>query len=376
MPYFFLQPCFWGFFLFVSGSLFAQMPDYAHPINGPLLVTGTFGELRGDHFHAGLDFRASVGTPVYSIGDGYISRIKISAGGYGQAIYIDHPEGYRSVYCHLSGLRSDLMDSVRARQYQREKFVIDLRFDSLTFPVKRGDKIGAVGNRGYSFGPHLHFEIRDSHTDAGLNPLDFGMNVPDTRRPTIRSLKVYELDKGGNTLQEHEIRVVRRGNGVYYLPDPVAVSSSHIGIGIKAYDQQNALNNFNGIFRGELRYDSISLFAFQFRNIPFELTRYLNAHTDYRAWTAKESWYHRLFRLPGDELGIYEVSSTQQIDGQLYVKDGMIRRIPGQDIPLRIFITDQAGNFSTVDFSLTDGADSPLPTGPAYQYFLPQNEAS
>ena len=75
--------------------------DYSAPLNFRMLLSGTFGELRGNHFHAGIDIKTEgvEGQKVYSIADGYISRIKVSTWGYGKVLYITHPEtGHTSVY--------------------------------------------------------------------------------------------------------------------------------------------------------------------------------------------------------------------------------------------------------------------------------------
>jgi hypothetical protein len=332
--------------------------------------------LRSNHFHAGLELRAPTGTPVYAVADGYVSRLRISAGGYGQAIYLDHPEGYRTVYGHLNTLREDLMDTIRASQYERERFTLDLRFDFLAFPVKRGDQIGTIGNRGYSFGPHLHFEVRDAVTDAALNPLHFGINVPDTRRPQLRKVKVYELDGDMNTIREQFISLDRNRDGSYILPGQlVEVYSPRIGFGIKAYDQQNAMPNYNGIFEAALYEDSTLIHAFRYDSIPFEETRYLNAHTDYVDWSRDESWYHRLHRLPGDELCFYEVLTANDQDPNKY-RNGVMNLVPNQPQSVQIVVKDWAGNISTLEFSAVYRPGEAAPPGTPYQYALPYDEAS
>lgn len=360
-----------------SGSLTAQDAEFAPPVRGPLLVTGTFGELRSDHFHAGLDLRGTPGTPVYAVADGYVSRLRISAGGYGQGIYIDHPkEGVRTVYGHLNSLRNDLIDTVRARQYSNEQFALDLRFDSLAFPVKRGDQIGTIGNRGYSFGPHLHFEVRDLKTDAALNPLNFGINVPDTRRPQLRNIKVYELDESLHAIREQFIKLEEQRDGIYVLPGQlVEVYSPRIGLGIKAYDQQNALPNYNGIFEAALYRDSTLVHAFRYDNIPFEATRYLNAHTDYEDWKRDQSWYHRMFRLPGDELGFYEVLQPK-ITASAKSTDGVMTLSPNQAQAVQLVVKDWAGNSSILTFSVIYRPVKTVPMGTPYQYLLPYDEPS
>lgn len=354
-------------FLFCGSALVAQKPNYAPPIKGQLRVTGTFGELRTNHFHAGVDLKSPTGTSVYSIGDGYVSRIKISPGGYGQAIYIDHPEGYRSVYGHLSALNEAFLDTVRAHQYAIEQFGVDLHFDALAFPVSKGERIGAVGNRGYSFGPHLHFEIRNSETDAPMNPLLFDLDIADTRRPDLRRLRIYELTSDGRTKRAQEVNLQATSNGVYVpASGQVSVGSSRIGLAIKAYDRQNAMPNYNGIYRAELWQDSTLLHAFQFDSLPFETTRYLNAHTDFAEWTENTSWFHRLYRLPGDQLDIYDHRAR---GGEIMVPDY-------QSTKVQIVVTDWEGNQSTAYVTLAHQPGEADDISKPYQYFLPYHEAS
>ena len=77
---------------------------FANPLEIPLVLSGTFGELRSNHFHAGLDIKTQKveGHKVVSSADGYVSRINVSLWGYGNALYITHPNGYTTVYGHLS----------------------------------------------------------------------------------------------------------------------------------------------------------------------------------------------------------------------------------------------------------------------------------
>ncbi|MEM7571293.1 MAG: M23 family metallopeptidase [Bacteroidota bacterium] len=350
-----------------TNLIHAQYPSYQAPLKSPLLVTGTFGELRSNHFHAGLDFRAPIGTPVYAIADGYVSRIRITAGSYGQAIYIDHPEGYRSVYGHLNSLRDDLIDTLRQQQYAAEEFATTIYFSADDFPVRAGDQIGTVGNRGYSFGPHLHFEIRDTTADVPLNPLHFGIRVSDSRRPQLRQLMVYELDQASRPIRTHRFPLRARRDGDYQAEtDQIIVGQRTIGLAIKAYDRQNAMPNWNGIYGASLRVDSLELHQFRFDSIPFESTRYLNAHVDYTEWTENTSWFHRLYRLPGDELEIYADSPYH---GQFRL------RADGSPSPVEIEVTDWAGNTSSMAFELVYQPTT-RPASEAYQYVLLHDEAN
>lgn len=359
-------------------------------MRGPLLVTGTFGELRGDHFHAGLDFRANVNTPVHAVADGYVSRIKVSPGGYGQAVYVDHPDGHRSVYGHLETLASELKDTVRARQFAEEKFGQDLHFGPADFPVVRGQQIGGVGNRGYSFGPHLHFEMREQAGDVAVNPLAFGFSIPDTRAPAIRKLRVYELDERGLERGSQTITPTALRDGDYRVNDTVVVASRRIGLALKSYDRQNAMPNWNGIFGGDLYADSTLIFEFRFARIPFEETEYLNALTDYADWTENQSWYHRFWALsprqfrapmPKDTAGPFAFLNTARTQDAKKVKgigtyDGSLLLQPEKPLQLRLRTVDFAGNATELGLIVLYRPTSTEPASEPHQYFLPSEEPS
>ena len=371
-------------------------------------MTGTFGELRSDHFHAGLDFRASVNTPVYAVADGYVSRIKVSPGGYGQAVYVDHPDGHRSVYGHLETLAQELLDTVRARQFAEEEFRQDLRFGPADFPVMRGQKIGGVGNRGHSFGPHLHFEMREQTGDVAVNPLAFGFSVPDTRAPAIRKLRVYELDEQGLEQDSKTITPTLLRGGNYTVNDTVVVAHRRIGLALKSYDRQNAMPNWNGIFGGDLYADSTLIFNFRFARIPFEETEYLNALTDYADWTENQSWYHRFWAIspqqfrapmPQDTAGPFAFLNAG--DGAQDAKsplsgpmarspegggkgtgsyDGSVVLQPEKPLNLRLQTVDFAGNASelslTVLYRPANLTQTKSMASEPHQYFLPAGEPS
>ncbi|WP_198661798.1 M23 family metallopeptidase [Lewinella sp. IMCC34183] len=343
-------------------SLGAQ---YAPPLRGPLLVTGTFGELRSNHYHGGIDFRASVGTPVRAVADGYVSRIVVSGSGFGQAIYVDHPDGKRSVYGHLEVLAPELLDTVRTLQYARESFALDLQPDSLAFPVRQGQVIGGVGNRGYSFGPHLHFEIRESATDAQLNPLSLGFEIPDTRTPYVQQIRMYGWTAAGDRLEERTYDV---GSGE--LPDTITVGYPRVGFGVRGFDRQNSMPNRNGFYEAGLRVDTVESFAIRFDRVPIESTRYINALTDYREWQRNRNWFYLL----------YPESPTAVFWADPAPANGILNLSRGVPVPVTVAVRDFSGNeraiSSVILFDPT--AEPPLTPqrGKGYQYFLPAGEAS
>ncbi|MBT8400883.1 MAG: M23 family metallopeptidase, partial [Rhodothermia bacterium] len=166
---------------------------FRSPLGIPILLAGNFAEMRDNHFHGGLDIktRDSEGYRIYAAADGYISRVKVSPYGYGNALYVAHPNGYTTVYAHLSRFKGRIAGYVRRLQENRKTFAVDKYLEEGSFPVKKGDVIALSGNSGSSSGPHLHFEIRRTSGQIPMNPLLFGFDVPDSRPPRIFQIRLY-----------------------------------------------------------------------------------------------------------------------------------------------------------------------------------------
>lgn len=362
------QVCIWlCVFLFLSQSATNQLASFIPPVQGTMQLTGTFGELRGNHFHAGLDIRGAVGRPIYAIADGFVSRILVSVSGYGQALYLEHPSGHTSVYGHLNSFRDDIQEFVRERQYQDESFLLDESPSELKFPVKQGDLIGYIGQRGYVSGPHLHFEIRDTKSERVLNPMNFGISVPDGRRPLVNSLRAYTLNERGRVLSGEDRRLKSLGRGKYTLyVDTLEVDHGIVAFGVKAYDQQDARPNRNGIYSLSMWQDSTLRFSYSMDQFLGAQTRYLNAHLDYEQQRQKNSWFQRSFVLPGNALDFYETDDQR----------GLIHLSPGESSRVRFSITDHRKNTSELEFIVKRSADAPLLQNPVYTYYLPYDEES
>ena len=179
-------------FTLISVSSFSQ--NYISPFDFPLYLSGTFGELRSNHFHAGIDIKTESveGKKIYAIEDGYISRIKISTWGYGRVLYIVHPKtGHTSVYAHMQKFNNEIEKIIKKEQYRKESFEVNFYPTKNTILVRQGEVIGLSGNSGGSGGPHLHFEIRDTKTEHALNPLEFGFEVLDSINPILSEIKIY-----------------------------------------------------------------------------------------------------------------------------------------------------------------------------------------
>ena len=168
---------------------------FRSPVGIPISLSGNFGELRSNHFHTGLDIKTngSINYRIYAIDTGYVSRINISHWGYGKAIYIDHPNGFTSVYAHLNHFPEKIEKIIRQKQYELHQESITYYLDSSQILVSKGEIIAFSGNSGSSSGPHLHFEIRETQSEHPVNPQQFNFEILDNRPPVISQLKVYNF---------------------------------------------------------------------------------------------------------------------------------------------------------------------------------------
>ena len=155
------------------GAVAQEFPKYGKPLDIPIYLSATFGELRPNHLHAGLDIKTQgvEGKKIYAVADGYVSRIGVSPYGYGNVLYITHYDGYTSVYAHLQRFSGPIAKYVKQYQYKHKKYTSQIYPEKDKFPVKKGDLIAYSGNSGGSGGPHLHFEIRHTVSEKPVNPM-------------------------------------------------------------------------------------------------------------------------------------------------------------------------------------------------------------
>ena len=348
---------------------------YRSPVDHNIKVSGTFGELRQDHFHMGLDIKSArgvAGDPLYAVADGYVSRLRVSAAGYGNAVYIDHPNGTRSVYAHLDAFAPELQAFLDSVHYAEERFEIDIPLRPVTlnslkgakqFPITKGQYLGTMGNTGSSFGAHLHFELRLADSDAAFNPLLYDLPVTDTRAPELRGLSVYARLPGGATRLLERVEPVKRGDG-YVLAEPLRVPPGDIGFGLKAYDRQQGTRNLNGVFNIESRCDGEVHWRAQYDTVAFEDTRYIQAHYDYPAKRGGDGYFYRLHRLPGDRLTLHEAAPD----------DGFLPLGFGESRSMRITASDPLGNATTLTFRIIADLEAEAPAFPSYHHVLRPGE--
>lgn len=294
---------------------------FSNPMDIPLVLSGSFGELRSNHFHSGLDIKTQQreGVPIYAPADGYISRIKVAHFGYGKALYVKHPNGYTTVYAHLLKYNDSIQAYVKEQQYRKESYEIELFPDAERLPVKKGEIIAYSGNTGSSGGPHLHFEIRDG-ASRPMNPMLFGIDIPDTQKPTVNSLFAYPVSKDAHingSQNPQKVRLIRQADGSYTAESLKAFGK--IGFGISTHDQQNGASNKNGTYKITSKFNGEQWFEVLFNKFSFDETRYLNRYIDYEYFETNKSRIQKLFRESNNPLSVIVQEKEQ---GFLQMEDG------------------------------------------------------
>jgi len=288
-------------YLIIVPQLWSQNPypqDYfRNPLDIPVILSGSFAELRSNHFHAGLDLktRGKEGLKVFASASGYVSRIKIAHFGYGKALYITHPNGYTTVYAHLQKFAPKIESYIKTLQYEKESFEIETFPKSAELVIEKSEVIGYSGNTGGSGGPHLHFEIRDNQ-ERPLNPMLFGIKAKDTRRPRVTNLYVYPrndtaLINGKNERQE--LRLIPIENGEYVVEKISAIGE--IGFGIVSYDQQDLAPNKNGLSNIATFFNGTPKLEVDFKRFGFYETKHLNRYIDYEVYIDRRRRIQKLF---------------------------------------------------------------------------------
>jgi murein DD-endopeptidase MepM/ murein hydrolase activator NlpD len=344
--------------LLICNSVLAQTQypkDYFRPpLDIPMQLSGNFGELRPNHFHAGFDLKTNQreGLSVHAVADGYVSRIKISTFGNGKCIYITHPNGYTSVYGHLQTPVGPILDYVKATHYKEKAYEIEMFPKPGELPVTKGDIIGLSGNTGSSEGPHLHFEIRDTKTEFVINPIFFGFdqNIKDTKKPTLSSLYVYPLYNAtvNQSKQPLLLNMALQKDGTY-LASKVK-TNGRIGFGIKAVDTDDVSFNKNGVFNVSTFLNGNQNYNYQFNTYSFDEMRYINAFIDYPRYKKTSQRVQKLFMKTPFALSIIKTDSLR----------GIVKAEPNLSSTYKIEISDYFGNLRSVTVPIEFDAATPI----------------
>ena len=294
----FILSLFLVFSIFLSAQNNYPQDYFSDPLDIPLVISGTFAELRSNHFHSGMDIKTQqrTGLKVKAAANGFVSRIKVSHYGYGKALYITHPNGYTTVYAHLQKFSPDIEAYVKKQQYVNESYEIELFPKAEDLLVLKNNLVAYSGNSGGSGGPHLHFEIRDKQ-ERPMNPMLFGIEIKDTSNPIIKSIYAYPLDKNSfinNSNTKQKLRLTPLKNGDYTAENIEAIGN--IGFAIGTYDRQDLAANSNGVYNIQSFINGSRNFEIDFKRFSFDETKHINQLIDYEHFLTKKQRIQKLFR--------------------------------------------------------------------------------
>ncbi len=336
-------------FLFLSLHLFTKGQDnyYANPVKIPLILSGSFAELRSNHFHSGIDIKTNgvTGIPVYAVAEGVITRIVVSPSGFGRALYIDHPNGTTSVYGHLRAFRADIEEYVKNYQYQNQTFRVDLQVAEDLFEVKKEEFLGESGNSGSSGGPHLHFEIRDTPSQHPLNPLKYPFPVKDNTPPRIYSLMIVPLGENAHVDYQSGPKtypVVYKGGNYHLRDNPIIPVYGNIGFALHANDFFDESHNKCGIYSMQMKFNGEVYYSFRMDRFSFAESRYINSHIHYEEYIRSKRRFHKTWTDPANKLSIYDFIRQ---NGIIEMDEGGIHHV-------RFELTDTHENASVLEFNV------------------------
>ena len=337
------------------------------PLNLPLKLSGNFGEIRGSHFHAGIDIKTNgkEGYKIKSILSGYISRISISTNGYGKAIYIDHPNGTTSVYAHLKKFSKKIEEIIKKYQYKNQKYEIQKFFKKDEIKIEKEEFIGYSGNTGGSSGPHLHFEIRDQKNQNPINPLNFGYKIIDSKEPTINNLFIYSLEENEvfENGQKNKVLKLKKINDSLYESQEIELGGK-FGLGIQSFDRHDLSYNRNGVYKTILKVNDKEVFEIVFDKFSFNDSKYINYLIDYLAYREKKIKITKLFL---NEIPEFSFLNQKIKNGRLHFEEGK-----NYDIKIELF--DYNNNSSSIKFKIKGIAKSTYSSMPFKGFLINKDE--
>ena len=357
---------------FLAGvmSLMAQTPEprFGAPFDFPLYLSGNFGELRSNHFHGGLDFKTQgvVGKPLLAIADGYISKVTVTPGGYGNALYLTHDNGYTSVHGHLDRFLPEIAELVRKKQYAEQAFAVTLEFSPDEFRFRQGEVVAYAGNTGYSFGPHLHMEIRKTATNEPIDPLPFYKDkITDNIAPRATRIMVYGAPQRGKVTLSKPLKGATELDGKIIVNCQLSIVNcmeawGRISAAISANDYMNGTHNNYGVRYVRLYVDDRLVSSSDVDRFSFDENRLINSWTDYAEQRSTGRWYMRASIAENNELRMLRADEQR----------GWVTIDEERDYHFRYELEDLYGNRSVYRF-VVRGKRMEIPCRvPSYYYLM------
>ncbi len=330
------------YFIGIVQGLYAQLPDnslpVAPPVHAPIRLSGTFGELRPNHFHEGIDIKSSRGTAgdsIFALMDGYISLASVSAGGFGNAVYVCHPNGFTSIYAHLEKFSPGLDSLILAKQYERQQFEVTVEPGKGTFPVRAGSWIGIMGSTGHSFGPHLHMELMNTDNHTRVNPLLLNLKIEDDIAPLLHEVGINHLDY---RYQSYHRLSLSPGSGS--PGDTLEIDAWRIGLDVTTIDPFNQGINKNGIFSTRVVVNGNLAYQCRFDSITDLQSDLYRSHIDYAHFIRSGKHRQKCYRSSPGDISLHQDESI----------NGIITLYKDQPQRVEVVITDFHGNTVRSEF--------------------------
>lgn len=343
-----------GFLLLLNLSIWGQYDtNLIPPLGLPFSLSGTFGEPRNTHFHLGVDIKTQgkEGWEVKSIAPGYISRVRVSLGGYGKTIYINHPDQTTSVYAHLKKFAPKIESYIKEMQYQKESYTLQQFPKKDEFRIEAGEVIAYSGNTGSSSGPHLHFEIRDTETQKPINPLLFDLPVKDSQRPQIKKLFLF-YPRNQSILTHSEPVALQKINDSTYTTRMLK-TSGQIGIGLEMFDRQDLSYSKNGIFKAHVKVNGVTIANYEFDQLDYSDSDKLFIMVDYPNFVNRKVKIQKMFFQKHKPLTFIKFLKNE----------GVFDIALGKSYLIKIEIEDFSGNTSNVEMYI-EGTQKEIPQKP------------
>ncbi|MEX2457262.1 MAG: M23 family metallopeptidase, partial [Balneolaceae bacterium] len=299
------------FFLHISAgaqnlSFLGDSTEYLWPTNASTYLTSTFAETRSAHLHSGIDIRTwgREGYEVYASRDGKLSRVGVSPSGYGNVIYLQHPDESYTVYAHLNRFEENLqqyVDSIRTIDYT---FELDDR-PQHEVHYKKGDLIGYTGSTGVG-PPHLHFEIRTPDNEP-VNPLLTNLKsyITDTLPPVFSALAIEWLHPKSLHHQGHQIISPLASDST--ITDFGRIFTSNpVGLALDVYDGADRTSNVYAVHQLLMTVDDDTLFSSKANQFSFPEDQMMYLDRSYPILAQLRRGFQRLYIVNGNRLPFYK----------------------------------------------------------------------
>ncbi len=356
-------------FIILALFSFTYSQNYHWPTIGSKAMSSNFGEFRDGGYHMGIDIKTleETGWPVYAVDDGYISRMVTNFSGYGKGLYLTLNDGNVAVYAHLEEFAFRLETIFYSLQEKNNSYIVNEYFSPEQFPFKKGDIIGYTGNTGASFGPHLHFELRNSKSQP-INPLINGLNIEDYRNPRVFQIGVIPLStsskiNGSSIPRVYPLYAATTGGGLE-LPDTVSCFGP-IGIAIEIDDKIQGAKNKYQVQSIQLLVDDQNIFSLNYSKLDYDEKSTVNQTRENRFHRLNLGSFTKLYKLKtfskstivnADVSGVLNLTpGYHKVEIQISDASGNTTRVKGTFInypPVKIAIKDVDWHDNTIEFNI------------------------